>query len=90
RNDRYLSFGNVDPHHHKHPANVMSLGFVASNGKAMDLIWFLTSYRLTAADYIDIKTSGGNVVLQQDGAPARTVRATQAFLGKEMNFWAKD
>ncbi|QQP53945.1 Uncharacterized protein FKW44_006602, partial [Caligus rogercresseyi] len=69
RNDRYLSFGDVDEMVRtltttKHPASVISLGFVASNGRP-----------LTAADYIEIpwvweNFPGGNVVLQQDGAPA--------------------
>ncbi|QQP55232.1 Putative transposable element, partial [Caligus rogercresseyi] len=106
RHDRYLSFGDVDENVRtltitKHPDIVMSLGFGASNGKAMDLIWFLTGYRLTAADYIEILRTklipwvwenfpGGNVVLQKDGAPNNTVRATQAFMEQEMDFWAKD
>ncbi|QQP50465.1 Putative transposable element [Caligus rogercresseyi] len=103
---RYLSFWTADENVRtltttKHPASVMSLGFVASKGKTMDLIWFLTSYRLTGVNYIEILRTkfipwvwenfpGGNVVLQQDGVPAHTMRATQAFLGQEMDFWAKD
>ncbi|QQP41545.1 Putative transposable element, partial [Caligus rogercresseyi] len=51
-----------------------------------------------AADYIEILRTkfipknfpDGNVVLQQDGTPAHTPWATQAFLGQEMDFWAKD
>ncbi|QQP41491.1 Uncharacterized protein FKW44_015888, partial [Caligus rogercresseyi] len=49
----------------------------------MDLIWFPTGYRLTAADYIEILRTkfipsvqenfpDGNAMLQQDGAPAHT------------------
>ena len=38
----------------KHPASVMMLGVVASNGAKMDPIWFKTGYRLTAADYLVI------------------------------------
>ncbi|QQP38829.1 Putative transposable element [Caligus rogercresseyi] len=34
--------------------------------------------------------SDGNVVLQQDGAPAHTAWATQAFLRQEIDFRAKD
>ncbi|QQP51133.1 Putative transposable element [Caligus rogercresseyi] len=88
-NDHYLSFGDVDEKREdltttKHPASVMSLDFVASNGKAMDIIWFLTGYRLTAGRLHrypeDQNFPRGNVVLQQDGAPAHT----------EMDFWAKD
>lgn len=35
----------------KHPASVMRLGVVASNGEKMPPLWFETVYRLTAADY---------------------------------------
>ncbi len=38
----------------KHPASVLSLGFVASNGEKCPLIWFPAGYRLTANDYMDI------------------------------------
>ncbi|QQP57112.1 Putative transposable element [Caligus rogercresseyi] len=61
----------------------------------------LKSIRAHAADYIEILRNqfipwvwdnfpDGNVVLQQDGALAHTAWATQAFLGQEMDFWAKD
>ncbi|QQP36556.1 Putative transposable element [Caligus rogercresseyi] len=80
RNDRYLSFRDVDENH---PARVMSLGFAASNGKAMDLFWILTGYRAYLGrlnrDPEDQNVPSGNVVLQQDGAPAHT----------EMDFWAR-
>lgn len=59
RNDCYLTFGEVDKAIRtltmtKHPASMMSLGFVASNGLIMPLHWFLTRYQLTAADYVNI------------------------------------
>ena len=74
RNNRYLS---------KHPASVMSLDSVASNGAVMPLIWFPSGYRLTGKDY-EVKLaakldpwisntfdkSSVTVVLQRDGAPA--------------------
>ncbi|QQP57998.1 Putative transposable element, partial [Caligus rogercresseyi] len=61
----------------------------------------LKSIRAHAADYIEILSTkfipwvrenfpDRNVVLQQDGAPAHTAWATQAFLGQEMDFWAND
>ncbi|KAF2367465.1 Neurotransmitter-gated ion-channel transmembrane domain [Trinorchestia longiramus] len=58
RNDRYLSLGEVDESActlstTKHPASLMSLGFIASNDAVMHLIWFPTGYRLTARDYED-------------------------------------
>lgn len=77
----------------------MSLGFVASNGLKLALIWFPQGYRHTAADYIDqirskllpwVKTNfpNCNVVLQQDGAPAHAADVTQCFLGDHIAFWA--
>ncbi|QQP39553.1 Putative transposable element [Caligus rogercresseyi] len=67
----------------------------------MHLIRFPTDYRLTAADYIEILRTkfipwvqenfpDWNVVLQQDGAPVHTARATQVFVGQEMDIWTKD
>ncbi|KAF2349653.1 hypothetical protein FHG87_019591 [Trinorchestia longiramus] len=58
RNDRYLSFGEVDDSARtlsttKYPASLMSLDFIASNGDVIPLIWFPTGYRLTARDYED-------------------------------------
>ena len=55
RNNRY-SLGEEDESAHslsntKHPAYVMSLGFVATNGTVMALIWFPSGYRLAAKDY---------------------------------------
>ena len=38
----------------KHPASVIILGVVASNGETMPPVWFDIGYRLTAADYKDI------------------------------------
>ncbi|QQP49325.1 Putative transposable element [Caligus rogercresseyi] len=106
RNNRYLSFRDVDENMRtltttKHPARVMSLGFCGLEREGHGSHLVLTGYKLTAADYIEILRTKfipwvwenfphGNVVLQQDGSPAHTVRATQAFLGQEMDFWAKD
>lgn len=38
----------------KHPASLMSLGFVASNGLVTPSIWFPVCYRLTATEYVSI------------------------------------
>lgn len=38
----------------KHPASVMMLGVVASNGEKMPPVWFPVGYRLTGADYLEI------------------------------------
>jgi hypothetical protein len=106
RNDRYLAIGEVDEtlRTHtttKHPSSAMCLGFVASNGLAPPLIWFPVGYRLTAADYIAVLEEkflpwvrdtfpDGNVVLQQDGAPAHTANRTQNFLEDNIAFWSKE
>lgn len=109
KNDRFIAFGKVDLSKRtvtttKHPASIMSLGFVASNGQAMPLVWFPTGFRLTASAYIEILESKlipwvkttfphGNVVLQQDGAPAHTAKLTQEFLSSNatiLGFWSKE
>ncbi|QQP39893.1 Putative transposable element [Caligus rogercresseyi] len=106
RNDRYLSFGEIDKSARtltttNHPASAMSLGFVASNGIAEPLIWFPTGFRLKAADYINVPKvkflpwvredfPDGNVVFQQDGVPAHTALTAQNWLKKHVEFWPKD
>ena len=89
RNNRYLSLGKEDESARtlpktKHPASVIYLGFVTSNGAVMPLMWYPSEYRLTARDYeaklADKLVSWINifgilsvtVVLQQDGIPAHT------------------
>eukprot|EP00095_Tigriopus_kingsejongensis_P008839 snap_masked-scaffold15_size728074-processed-gene-0.6 protein:Tk08839 transcript:snap_masked-scaffold15_size728074-processed-gene-0.6-mRNA-1 annotation:"PREDICTED: uncharacterized protein K02A2.6-like" len=105
KNDRFLAFGPVEEEERtlmtaKHPASVMSLGFVASNGKAMPLLWFKTEYRLNGADYVKllrtklirwVRTNfpDGIVVLKQDGAPAHTSKVAQSFLEGNIPFWSK-
>ncbi|QQP34700.1 Putative transposable element [Caligus rogercresseyi] len=84
----------------KHPASVMSLGFAASNGKAMPLIWFPTGYRLNAVDYVKILQEKFLLGSRRDsltttgsttsGAPAHTAKVTQEFLGQYMQFWSKE
>lgn len=105
QNDRFITFG--DPNGAdiittmKHAQSVMSLGFVASNGITLPLIWFPKGYRLTVTDYIDkldsilipwIKANflDNNVVLQQDSAPAHTAKVTQDFLHSWLPFWPKE
>ena len=88
----------------KHPASVMSLGFVASNGAVMPLIWFPPGCRLTARDYEvkladklvpwiknTVHLSSVSVVLQQDGAPAHTSNIVQHSLQEQnFSFWSKN
>jgi hypothetical protein len=106
QNDRVVSFGqDVSKVRYvsttKHPASVMMLGVVASNGEKMPPVWFPTGYRLTAADYRDILstkvlpwvrkiTKKADFVFQQDGAPAHTAKTVQEWLGANMKFWPKD
>ncbi len=104
--DRFIAFRDINDKDRiitttKHPASVMSLGFVASNGMAAPLIWFPAEFRLTVADYIKVLESNfipwvkanflnGNMVLQQDGAPAHMAKKSQEFLKASMDFWSKD
>ncbi len=106
QNGRCLSFSVVDEavrtlQTTKHPAFVMSLGFVSSNGMVAPLIWFPAGCKLTAADYIDMLETkflpwakaafpDGNFVLQQDGAPAHTTKRKQEFLRANVEFWSKE
>ena len=80
----------------KHPASIILLAFVASNGAVMPLIWFLSGYQLTARDYEakladklvlwinnPFDMSSATVMLQQDGAPAHTSSRVQYFLQEQ-------
>ncbi|QQP58107.1 Putative transposable element [Caligus rogercresseyi] len=94
RNDCYLSFGEIEKSARtltttKHPASAMPLGFVTSNDTAAPLIWFPTGFRLKAADYIK-NFPDGNVLFQQDGAPAYTALTAYNWLKKHVEFWPKD
>ncbi len=83
QNDWWLAFdpSDVPPiANTKHPASVMMLGVVSSEGKAMHLIWFPKGLRLRARDYLEVMQeevwpwatknfAGKFVVWQQDSAP---------------------
>ena len=102
QNERVAGFGKDTPEVRnvsttKHPASVMMLGVVASNGEKMPPVWFDVGYRLTAADDKDILatkvlpwvrkiTKNVNCVFQQDGAPSHTAKVVQEWV----NFWSKD
>ena len=87
----------------KHPASVMSLGFIASNSEVKTLIWFPPEYRLTARNYKaqladkfvpwtnnTSAMSSVNAVLQQKGAPAHTFSRVYHFLQEQnFSFWSK-
>ena len=88
QNDRVVTFGNDVSEHRrmsttKHPASIMMLGVVASNGEKMPPVWFERGYRLTSAVYKEVLetkvlpwikkiTKKSDYVFQQDGAPAHT------------------
>lgn len=86
----------------KHPASVMVLGVVASNGKKCPPIFIESGVRITADIYIDLLKSkvlpwikrelrGDEYVFQQDGAPAHTAKKTQDFLRANFqSFWGKE
>ncbi len=84
----------------KHLASVMSLGFVASNGIAAPLIWFLAGFRLTVTNYLKVlqdeflpwvrTTFPDGNVFQQDGAPAHSAKIVQKWLGENLEFWTKN
>jgi len=105
QNDRVVSFGqDVSEYRNvsttKHPASVMMLGVVASNGLKMPPIWFPTGYRLTAANYKEVLEEKvlpwvkrvlkkSDYVFQQDGAPAHTAKVVQKWMHDNMSFWPK-
>ncbi len=106
QNDRFMAFGDINDEDRtitttKHPASVMSLGFMALNSMAAPLIWFPAgsgSQRPTASRSWSPTSWHGSgptsqmemVVLQQDLAPAHTAKKSQEFLKANMDFWSKD
>ena len=77
----------------KHPASVMMLGVVASNGEKMPPVLFPRSYRLNADAYKNVLvtkilprvrkiTRNANYVFQQDDAPAYIAKIVQEWLGQ--------
>ena len=93
QNDRVVSFGqDISTVRYvtttKHPASVMMLGVVASNGEKMPPVWFKAGYRLSAEDYKNILstkvlpwvskiTNKKDYVFQQDDAPTHTAKVVQ-------------
>jgi len=85
----------------KHPAGVMVLGVVASDGKKCPPIFVPAGVKVNTEAYIDLLATkvvpwlkktypNGNYIWQQDGAPAHTSKKTQDWLRANMaNFWDK-
>jgi hypothetical protein len=85
----------------KHPASVMVLGIVTSDGNKCPAIFVLAGVKVNTEACIDLfetkmlpwlrKTyPKGNYVFQQDGAPAHTSKKTQQWLAMNLaDFWDK-
>lgn len=102
RNDRYLAKSKADvkgTYRTKHPAQVMMLGIVASDGKKMPPYFFKPGERVNADAYYKVlryhvlpwlKTNYPecNYVWTQDGAPCHTARKVQSFCKSNFaDFW---
>jgi transposase len=110
RNDRCIVSGPVSDipsdirvaQHRKHPASIMVLGIITSDGQKCPPIFVEAGARINAATYQELLRTrvlpwlqqlypGGDYVFQQDGAPAHSARTTQKFLADNFaNFWDKD
>lgn len=85
----------------KHPASVMVLGIVASDGKKCPPIFVPAGQKVNTDLYIKLLSTHllpwlkknyprGNYVFQQDGAPAHTSKKTQDWLATNLKeFWDK-
>ena len=102
RNDRYLAESLADvkgTYRTKHPAQVMMLGVVASDGKKMPPYFFKPGERVNADAYYKVlryhvlpwlkaNYPEGNYVWTQDGAPCHTARKVQQFCKSNFaDFW---
>ena len=102
RNDRFLAKSTDEvkgTFHTKHPAQVMVLGVVASDGKKMPPYFFKPGERVGADVYYKVlryhvlpwlKTNypDGNYVWTQDGAPCHTAKKVQKFCKTNFaDFW---
>lgn len=105
RNDRYIAASTKEVkgvYRTKHPAQVMVLGVLASDGKRMPPIFFKDGEKVTTDVYyrvlrfnvlpwIKANYPQGNYVWQQDGAPAHTSARIQDFCKTNMAmFWSKE
>jgi len=105
RNDRFLAKSIeevVGTFHTKHPAQIMVLGVVASDGKKMPPYFFQPGEKVGADAYYKVlryhvlpwlKTHypAGNYVWTQDGAPCHTAKKVQQFCKTNFaDFWPAD
>ena len=102
RNDRHIVPAGTPPKpitKTKHPAGVMVLGIVASDGKKCPPYYFPQGLRITSKVYIRVLRThvlpwleanypDGNYIFQQDSAPAHRAKKTQEWMEKNLaNFW---
>ncbi|XP_059081907.1 uncharacterized protein LOC131879566 [Tigriopus californicus] len=102
RNDRFLASSTSEVKrvfHTKHPAAIMVLGVVASNGKNMPPYFFKMGEKIGADVYykilryqilpwLKVNYPDGNYVWTQDGAPCHTAKINQNFCESNMAaFW---
>lgn len=105
RNDRYLAQSTDQVKgvfRTKHPAQVMVMGVLASDGKKMPPFFFKAGekigtevyykvLRYTILPWLKATYPANNYVWQQDGAPAHTANRVQKFCQDNMaDFWPKD
>ena len=105
RNDRQIvSMGDssIPVSRTKHPASIMLLGIVASNGKKAPPIFIPDGEKVNSELYISILAKkvlpwlkktfpAGNYVFQQDSAPAHASKKTQEWLRMNVaEFWEKN
>jgi len=110
RNDRFLSSGRLEEvpnevkhvQRTKHPAKVMVLGLICSDGKVCPPIFIEAGIKINATVYQDLLKEHilpwlkqhyprSNYVFQQDGAPGHTAKKTQRFLQDNFEeFWPSD
>ena len=87
---------------HKHPASVMMLGVVGSDGQKMPPYFFKSGLKINTEVYLNVMRRvvkpwldatypDGNYIWQQDSAPAHGSNKTQAWLAKNLaNYWPKE
>ncbi|QQP33105.1 Putative transposable element [Caligus rogercresseyi] len=96
RNDRFLAEtrGQVEGYYRtKHPAQVMVLGIVASDGNKMPPHFFRPNEKVNSDVYYKVLSTFpmNNYVFTQDGAPAHTFKKAQEFCkGNMASFWPAD
>ena len=88
--------------HSKHPAHVMVLGVISSDGDVMEPVFIPDGLHLGANSYVrlldehvkpwmDMVANGRPYVFQQDSAPAHKARTTQAWLFANVPYhWSPD